>query len=500
MNKYIALLMSFLIGFLSLSQEILWVRLLGFLSNGAPYILSLVLSSFLLGIALGAILGKKICANPGFSLRWVFLLWFFIGFIDLLMPEAFPVLMASDFNILLFMLLIVFSAALKACIFPVAHHLFTTSNEKQLGQSLSYVYLSNILGSTLGPLLVGFVLLDFVSLFDVFRLVGFVGLFVSIFIAIFIIDKGRVLGVVSLSVFTAISGWCVFGSPSSFSGYLNTSSVNPVVFVAENRQGIIHVVKDDSRGDIIYGGNVYDGRSNISLLKNTNLIDRVFMLSALHPSPKKVLVVGLSGGAWTKVLSGNYSIEKIDVVEINPGYLDYIKSNHLMNSILNDKRITINIDDGRRWLRSPDKRNYYDLIVINATFYWRAYSTNLLSVEMAELVKSSLAEGGIYAFNATGSKDAHYTVASVFNHSYRWSNFIYSAEHDFISSPDDIVEKIMKKYEGWDYDSWKHEDLLKIFSDKKFVSIDDELRDSSRPLEIIKDDNMIVEYKYGLRH
>src|SRR5690606_9634679 len=135
----------------------------------------------------------------------------------------------------------------------------------------------------------------------------------------------------------------------------------------------------------------------------------------------------------------------------------------------------------------------YDLIVINATFYWRAYTTNLLSVEMAELVKSSLAEGGIYAFNATGSKDAHYTVASVFNHSYRWSNFIYSAEHDFISSPDDIVEKIMKMYEGWDYDSWKHEDLLKIFSDKKFVSIDEELRISDRPLEIIKDDNMIVE-------
>jgi spermidine synthase len=499
MNKYIALLMSFFIGFLSLSQEILWVRLLGFLSNGAPYILSLVLSFFLLGIALGAILGKKICSSPRFCLRWIFLLWFFIGFIDLLMPEVFPLLMASNFNVLLFMLLVVFTAALKACIFPIAHHLFTSSSEKKLGKSLSYVYLSNILGSTLGPLLIGFVFLDFISLFDVFRLIGLVGIFVSIFIAIFIIPKDRILGGVSLSALVMIGSWCAFGAPSSFSGYLNASSVNPVIFVAENRQGIIHVVKDDSKGDIIYGGNVYDGRSNISLLKNTNLIDRVFMLSALHPSPKKVLVIGLSGGAWTKVLSGNQSIEKIDVVEINPGYLDYIQSNLLMSSILSDRRVTINIDDGRRWLRSPDKRGYYDLIVINATFYWRAYSTNLLSFEMAELVKSSLAEGGIYAFNATGSKDAHYTVASVFNHSYRWSNFIYSAEHNFLSSPDEIVKRVMKKYDGWAYDSFRREDLLKIFSDKRFVSIDDEERDSERPLEIINDDNMIVEYKYGLK-
>ena len=43
--------LSFAIGFLSLSEEILWVRLVGFAYSGVPQSFSFVLGSFLLGIA-----------------------------------------------------------------------------------------------------------------------------------------------------------------------------------------------------------------------------------------------------------------------------------------------------------------------------------------------------------------------------------------------------------------------------------------------------------------
>jgi len=498
MFKSISLAMSFLVGFLSLSQEILWVRLLGFLTQGAPNTMSIVLSCFLLGIAIGAIAGKKICNNAKFSISWVVYLWLFIAVLDFVIPEILPFVMRSSFYLPLFIALILLTAALKATIFPIAHHLFTSIDEKKLGQSLSYVYLWNILGSTLGPLLTGFVLLDLLSLFDVFRFVALVGLTFVMFMTISLVRSNCKAFCSAVLIFFVVIINFIFAERASFADFLNSSSSFPVIFVSENRQGIVHVVRDGRNGDIIYGGNAYDGRANISLVKNSNKIDRVFLLSALHPKAKKVLVIGSSGGAWVKVLSGNNNIEKIDVVEINPGYENYIKINKEISSILVDDRIFFHTDDGRRWLRKPENRGYYDLIVINTTFHWRSYSTNLLSKEMMVLVKSSLADGGIYAFNATGSKDAHFTASSVFNSAYRWSNFIYSSDIVFVKNPDEIAEAVLQQYYDWPYDSLNKEVLIEIFSSSRFISIAEELANSNRSLEVIRDDNMIVEYKYGL--
>lgn len=498
MLKSISLAMSFLVGFLSLSQEILWVRLLGFLTQGVPNVISIVLSCFLLGIAVGAIVGKRICSHRSFSILWVLYLWSAIAVIDFIIPEVLLGLMVSDFYLPVFMVLILFTAALKATIFPIAHHLFTSTNEKNLGQSLSYVYLFNILGSTSGPLLTGFFLLDVLSLFDVFRVVAWFGLLFAVFMAFYSIKYNSKLALPFVLFFLMVFEGAV-SERSTFREYVQMSASSPVVFMSENKQGIIHVVKDEIKGNVIYGGNAYDGRTNVSLINNSNLIDRVFLLGALHPKPGKVLVIGLSGGAWVKVLSGNKDVEKIDVVEINPGYLSYIKTDKIISSILEDNKIAIHIGDGRRWLRKPEVKGYYDLIVVNNTFHWRSYSTNLLSQEMMELVKSSLAPGGIYAFNTTGSADAHLTAATVFNESYRWSNFVYSSDVPFVKEAGEISNAIREKYSSWQYDDLNSGAVDKIFESKKFISIGEEKAAANRSLEVITDENMIIEYKYGLK-
>ena len=52
--RSLALLLSFSVGFLSLSQEIAWVRIVGFAYQGKPQAFSFVLVVFLAGIASGA--------------------------------------------------------------------------------------------------------------------------------------------------------------------------------------------------------------------------------------------------------------------------------------------------------------------------------------------------------------------------------------------------------------------------------------------------------------
>jgi hypothetical protein len=55
--------LSLWIGFLSLSEEILWVRVLGFSYETLPFAFSFVLACYLVGIALGAAYGKRLCAR-----------------------------------------------------------------------------------------------------------------------------------------------------------------------------------------------------------------------------------------------------------------------------------------------------------------------------------------------------------------------------------------------------------------------------------------------------
>ena len=86
----------------------------------------------------------------------------------------------------------------------------------------------------------------------------------------------------------------------------------------------------------------------------------------------------MSTGAWIRAVQGFPGVEAIDVVEINPAYVELTRAYPTLAPLLDDPRVHIHIDDGRRWLkRNPDAR--YDLIIQNTTYHWRANAGNLLS-------------------------------------------------------------------------------------------------------------------------
>ena len=136
--------------------------------------------------------------------------------------------------------------------------------------------------------------------------------------------------------------------------------------VIENSNGIITIYAGGAGGDIIEGGNVYDGRTNLDPVINSNGINRLLILSALQDKPERVLMIGLSIGSWLKVITSFPSVRHIDVVEINPGYIEAMANYPRQLSALKDPRVTLYIDDGRRWLKThADKK--YDLVINNTS-------------------------------------------------------------------------------------------------------------------------------------
>jgi spermidine synthase len=501
----LAFTLAFGVGFLSLSQEILFVRLVGFAFESTPESFAFVLVCFLLGVALGAHAGKRICARGAALAPAAGTVLMIAAAIDSILPQLAlialgPHAFASSFAAPSIGALILATAALKSVLFPIAHELGADATGPQVGRSISRVYACNIAGSALGPLVTGFLLLDAVGVEGAFLLIaaGTFALSIACFAAT---QRRRALGV-GLAGITLIFMSVRLLPADLLRGIIagQTPPETPAAMVIETRSGIIHTLRASAGGDHVYGGNVYDGRINTSLRVNSNGIARAYVLAALHPNPQRVLVIGLSSGAWTWVLSKFPGVRQIDVVEINPGYLDVIHAHPEVAGILADPRVRVHIDDGRRWLaRNPDNR--YDLIVMNTTFHWRAYATNLLSAESLSLIGRHLDAGGVMTFNTTDSPDALWTASRVFPFVRLYRNFAYASDHDFTRIDAESEQRVYGVADRGQplLNPADAEDAAAVRSMLRvpFISPARVAEMTGRALEVITDDNMLTEYRYG---
>ena len=433
--------LAFATGFLSLSQEILWIRYTGFAYYGVPQVLGVVLCFYLAGIALGAYIGKQWCTDERDLYQTSGRVLLLSAVFDATAPWA--VAMAMEANRLLgvgvLLPVLTLTAMFKSAIFPIAHYLGSDRSGVHVGSSVSKVYFSNIAGSTLGPLLTGFVLLQAFRLQQNFELMAALTALVGL-LCIF-----RSTGRISVSTGAVACGVALtLLIPTRLMPMLITAShTDPgkVKYIVENRFGVIHISSYPAQPDSTLGGNVYDGKISVDFVNDQNSIFRIYSLAAMHPEARRVLTIGLSTGAWATVLAAFPNVERIDAIEINPGYLELIAKYAEVKGILSDPRVHIHIDDGRRWVRkNPDAK--FDVIVMNTTFHWRSYTSMLLSRDFVRVCKSRLLPNGVFTYNTTDSLDAYETVAREFRFAYRLHNFIVGSDRELSLTEDKLAKTV----------------------------------------------------------
>ena len=413
--------LAFISGFLSLGWEIAWARLYNFITSSRAVGFGLMLGCYLLGLAVGSLLARHwlkridtehesapdligglfgrsslaaFAVVPSVSVAVTFVWW----------PWTLPA--------------VVLGSMMLGTVLPVLCHLAIPPDQRA-GRGMSGIYLANILGSGAGSLGTGFVLMEYLTMQQLTFLLTCTGLTVATWL-VMLRPKQQGMG------WKGMAGICVFllGGFVLMEGLWERLQYHtahrfgmrfPVVI--ESRHGVITV---DSQG-AVYGNGAYDGTQETGLEPGSWLV-RPYFISALHRKPERVLVIGVSGGAWTQILAHHPDVKEVVGIEISHAYLQLLAMAPATQSLRHNPKVRLIIDDGRRWLRRhPEER--FDLIVMNTTHHWREFAAALLSREFLSLAGSRLREGGIVAWNTTGSARAAKTGLDVFPHTLMAMNF-----------------------------------------------------------------------------
>lgn len=517
MGFAVALVVAAAGGFIALSYEILWYRVISYASWGLPGAFGLLLAAYLFGIAIGSRFAGLFCkdekaAGDRRHLRTLATFAFVANLAAWLVVPAFG-FSAKRWDWPPALIMVAIAAALLGALLPLVSH-FGIEPDDRAGARTSYVYLANIVGSAAGSLLTGFVFLDRWPLQKTSAMVATAGMLL-------------VLALVALAEGTRL--WRGVAGALAIGSALVILTKTPVLYdrlwerltfkdkfdeattrfaeVIETKSGVITVTSSN----IVYGGGAYDGKINTSLLYDNNGIQRAYNLGGMHPSPKRVLMIGLASGSWAKVVSTMPGLEKLTIVEINDGYLQLIGRHDEVKSILHDPKVEIAIDDGRRWLQRHSDR--FDIVVMNTTFHWRAHSTSLLSSDFFEIVRAHLNPGGFLFFNSTSSTDVQKTGFTVFPHGMRVYNCIAVGDSPIVLDKDRFRRVLLE----WKLDGDPVIDLDKPAGRQLLAEMLDYADSINRPPDdeglesresmlkkvetalVITDDNMVPEWRQVLR-
>ncbi|MBW2477067.1 MAG: methyltransferase, partial [Deltaproteobacteria bacterium] len=412
-----------LVGFFSLAYEILWTRVLLLFLGNTSYAFALMLSTFLVGIAIGGALYARL-ARPEMNEKRIFiLLTTGMGLVILLTTPFYDQLAylfqeAHKFGgenfwlVSLMAYLIVFAiiglpTVLSGALLPAAVAMIDPG-KNHTGEGVGLVVLHNTIGGVIGSLVAGFTLVPSFGLLQSFRGLAICNLVVAAVLAYLhcrqehscrvvyaVLTVGFVVALIPVSwnqhlmnsgVYCYASKYSSMGGLDRVLDYENILEVfegtETTVAVHEDKQGRFRFFTVNGKTD---GGTGSDMATQV-------LIGQLPLM--IHPKPSDVLVIGLGTGITLHSMTA-HPTQNIDCVEISPEVVEAEKYFREANGhALQDPKINLFVRDGRNLLLTSPKQ--YDVIISEPSNPWQTGNANLFTDEFYQLVNSRLKDGGIF--------------------------------------------------------------------------------------------------------
>jgi spermidine synthase len=413
-------------GFVSMIYEVAWTRALTAIIGSSTYAFSIMLVTFLVGIAAGSSIAGRWKHSSGLRLlgltqlgiavgSLIFLVGYLVAPYLLLaflraLSYSFPAVLTSQF--LLCSTLMILSTLCMGAALPIASQLYS-NRLTLLGRSIGNIYSVNTLGAIAGSLTAGFVLLP---LLGTERTI-LAGLFVNAALAALILSapeagrrrdpaKWAALALLVLATISMRGG--MFWTPGRLDRgvivYAKGFDSRPEIKISEHyRDTDVVFFKDGSNATIsVRKGEDYVGLRTNGKVDASNKADMITQLMIgylpmlYHPAPRSTMIVGYGGGVTVGAASAFPEVEEIDCLEIEPAVVEagpqFAEFNR--RSYENPK-VHLMYNDARNYMNVTRKQ--YDVIISEPSNPWIAGVASLFTSEFYERVAQVLKPDGVFA-------------------------------------------------------------------------------------------------------
>lgn len=449
---------ALLAGFAAMALQTTLIRLGGLAFGASHFTFSMVVAVFVLCIALGSF---AVSALP--RIRPFYLVasqWILAGLLVALYPQLqnvgywahrlrvifrdvdaafFPYYMAAFAGILLVLLVPV---ALSGATLPLLFHQLRRQID-DLGGVAGRLYSWNTMGSLLGALLGGYVLLFWIDLDDVYRLAVAAVVLAGTILAVRVLEAPRVPGALLLA-FLLPGLWLLPDwKPERLTAGLfrlrkpvlsTFRGAEPFFGEREKRRKVLFYADDPSTSVAVLEFSdpellsiLTNGKSDGSVPSDYPTMGMAALLPALFADGcERSFVIGFGTGVTAGELASLDCSREVTVAEISSGVLEAatLFDPYNQNASQNPKMRFHRGDAYRSLLRSE---GFYDVIASEPSNPWVAGVEMLFSREFLVAARDKLAPGGVYAqWFHTYETDAETvalvlrTYASVFDHVAIW--------------------------------------------------------------------------------
>lgn len=447
--SFILLSVAFGTAVASFIYEIAWIRMLSLVLGSATHSFELMLSAFILGLALGAFWIRKHADTVNNPLRLLGMVQWMMG---LLAIGTLPLyLMSFDwmstvlstvasnengyrvFTVfrygvsLLIMLPATFCAGMTLPL--ITRLLMKTSGERAIGS----VYAINTLGSILGVIIAGLLLMPLIglkrllifgALIDIalgmwliwraqeqraaatprrWAIQGESVLTIPLLLTAFLITTISVVSKFDISVITSgvyRHGYVDRGDGSRFPFYKDGRTAT--VSVERNASGFLTLSTNGKPDASIDGSWLQPDTSararNIPLQLTRDVATQYMLplISLAHqPRAENAAVIGQGSGISSHVLLGSPYLKNLATIEIEPEMI--AGSAHFMPAnkrVFEDTRSQFVIDDAKSYFASSGRK--FDLILSEPSNPWVSGVSGLFTQEFYARVKEQLTDGGVF--------------------------------------------------------------------------------------------------------
>ncbi len=395
-------------GFVALSYQMVWARILAIFTLDAVFSFALVLTTFLTGLALGSALAARnlrrslptlvtfsrlqwLLALSGLGTIYLFYAMPLISFESLF--GHYTLNRAILFEFLLGFLILLLPTSVMGYLFPVVIHLVTVQN-RNLGSAAGKVGGANTIGAILGIL---------VTTFGLVPLIGLQG-------SLWILAGGSLcLGTVALWTAKPKSLWhstwrqpaivatCLllgfsFRPPPIYLGFRQDPSEHLVFYEegVETTVAVFHVAERNYKVSFV------DGRIEVPTDEVSMRAFRALghLPPLVHPNAQRALMLSFGNGIATGSLD-THGIPKIDAVDLSREMMQaadlYWEENY---NVLHSPRLELHVEDGRNFLLRVEQ--LYDIITADATHPSNTSSWALFTHEFYESARARLTPEGVF--------------------------------------------------------------------------------------------------------